>query len=477
MIMLCRTRSLALLVSAALAAAEHAKPNVLVILADDLGYRDVGFQGATDVPTPHLDALAASGVRCTQGYVSAPVCSPSRAGLLTGRNGVRFGYEFNPGFPTKLAYGLPRSERTLASRLGEAGYHTGAIGKWHLGESAGSAPGDHGFAYWHGILSGAHRYLGFDPKASFHTADAPLVEGRELRKTSFEGHLTAHFTTKAVHFIKESQDKPWFLYLSYTAPHSPFEPSEADQKPVAGIADPVRRAYAGLIVGLDRGVGRVVKALEESGQRERTLIVFLSDNGGAHANSRLYPANKGLPPEQCKEFSDNAPLRGFKHSLWEGGVRVPFVVSWPGRIPAGVSDAPVWSLDIAATALAAAGAPQQADADGVDLLPYFSKATATPPRQELYIRYGIDGVPGRMLRTGPLKLVDNEGAVKLYDVVADPGETRDLARDRPQDLARLEARWKELEAGFQPALWAQKSKGVKAGKGGKGDVSDDKGDE
>jgi arylsulfatase A-like enzyme len=458
-------------VAASLAAAESLRPNVLVILADDLGYRDVGFQGCADIPTPNLDALAASGVRCTQGYVSCPVCSPSRAGLLTGRNGVRFGYEFNPGFPTKLEYGLPRSERTLADRLGTAGYHTGAIGKWHLGESAGSAPGDHGFASWHGILSGAHRYLSFDPKASFHTSDAPLAEGRELRKVGFEGHLTAHLTTKAVQFVKESKNKPWFLYLSYTAPHSPFEPAEADLKPVAGIQDPVRRAYAGLIVGLDKGVGRVVKALEESGQRERTLIVFLSDNGGVHANSRLYPANKGLPPERCRQFSDNAPLRGFKHSIWEGGVRVPFVVSWPGRIPAGTCDAPVWSLDIAATALAAAGAPKQDNADGVDLLPYLTKTTTEPPRQELYIRYGIDGAPGRMLRVGPLKLLDNEGVVKLYDVVADPGETTDLARERPQDLARLETRWKELETGFKPALWAPK--GEKTGKGGAGDAKGD----
>jgi arylsulfatase A-like enzyme len=440
---------LSLLTLSTLAAAEQ--PNVLVILADDLGYRDVGFQGSPDIPTPHLDALAASGVRCTQGYVSCPVCSPSRAGLLTGRNGVRFGYEFNP--KDKDSYGLPVSEKTIADRLKAAGYRTGVIGKWHLGQKPGCMPTERGFDFWHGHITGGHSYDSFTMDAKLASYDAPLLDGPENRRVGFTGHLTAHFGGKAVDFVKAAPAKPWFLYLSFNAPHTPLDPAEADLRAVAGISDPLRRRYAGLIVGMDRAIGRVLKALDESGQRERTLVFFLSDNGGNWAKPSIDPRNADREKSQWLQYTDNAPLSGYKHSLWEGGIRVPFVVSWPGRIPAGTVDAPVWSLDIAATALAAAGAPKQADADGVDLLPFLTKATATPPRDELFIRYRIETTSGRMLRMGPLKLLHNEGALKLFDVVADPGEKHDLAAKRPEDLARLEARWKQLEAEMKPALW------------------------
>lgn len=439
---------LTLLLASALGAAE--RPNVLFILADDLGYRDVGFQGCTDIPTPQLDRLAASGVRATQAYVSCPVCAPSRAGLLTGRNGVRFGFEFNNDPATNHTYGLPVDERTIADRLKAVGYRTGAIGKWHLGEEPQFAPPKRGFDFWHGHIGGAHWYEKADLAKDPWAYDGPLMDGE--RRVGFTGHLTAHFGTQAVQFVTAQPTQPWFLYLSFNAPHTPLQPAAEDLTPVAGIADEERRKYAGLIVGLDRAVGRVVAALEQSGQRERTLICFLSDNGGPAAHVPKKPP-KNKPPKPVRQFVDNAPLAGFKHSLWEGGIRVPFVVSWPGRIPAGSTDAPLWSLDLAPTALAAAGAPPIAVADGVDLLPFLSKATATPPRDELFLRYGVHGRPGRMLRVGPLKLVENEGAVKLFDVVADPGETRDLAATRAQDLARLEARWRELERGLRPALW------------------------
>lgn len=439
------------------------RPNILIIVADDLGYRDVGFQGSPDIPTPNLDRLAQSGVRATQGYVSCPVCSPSRAGLLTGRNGVRFGFEFNPNKARDAGYCLPQSETTIADRLQAVGYRTGAIGKWHLGEDPASAPPKRGFAYWHGHLTGGHNYLSFDLKAPSSSYDAPLTEGAELRTVGFEGHLTAHFGRKAADFVTKAGAKPWFLYLAFNAPHSPFEPAKADLEPVRGIADPLRRSYAGLVVGLDRAVGRVLDAIEASGARERTLVFFLSDNGGAMANDHLDPRNKGLPMEQRRQFSDNAPLAGFKHSLWEGGIRVPFLVAWPGRIPAGTTDVPLWSLDIAATALAAAGAPPAADADGVDLLPFLGKTTTTPPREELFLRYGINDQPGRVLRSGPLKLLDNLGVVKLFDVVADPGEQNDLAASRPADVTRLEARWKELEKRMIAPLWSPSPGGRRTG--------------
>jgi arylsulfatase A-like enzyme len=444
-----------LLTLGTLAAAEQ--PNVLVILADDLGYRDVGFQGSPDIPTPNLDALAASGVRCTQGYVSSPVCAPSRAGLITGRNGVRFGFEFNQYQTAAMStYGLPATEKTLADRLKTAGYRTGVIGKWHLGEQQPFMPTQRGFDVWHGMISGGHDYQTCRLDAGTSAHNGPLLEGSDNRRVGFTGHLTAHLGSKAVEFVQAAPAKPWFLYLAFNAPHAPHDPAEEDLKAVAGVSDPVRKKYGGLVVGLDRAVGRVMKALDESGQRERTLVFFLSDNGGQFANPPLDPRNKGRKRSEYHQFSDMTPLSGFKNSLWEGGVRVPFVVSWPGRIPVGTTEAPVWSLDIAATALAAAGAPKQANADGVDLLPFLTKATATPPRDELFIRYDIDGRPGRMLRIGPLKLLENEGTVKLFDVVTDPGEQNDLAAAQPQDVARLEARWQELATGMKPALWAPK---------------------
>jgi arylsulfatase A-like enzyme len=395
------------------------------------------------------------------------VCSPSRAGLLTGRNGVRFGYEFNP--PDKNNYGLPATETTIANLLKAGGYRTGVIGKWHLGQTTGSFPTQRGFDYWHGHITGGHNYKSYDLNAPFESYIAPLLEGPQNTKVGFTGHLTQHFGTKAMEFIKNSASptKPWFLYLAFNAPHTPHDPADMDLASVAGIADPVRRKYAGLIVGLDRAVGRVLKALDDSGQRENTLIFFLSDNGGASSNADTDPRNASRPRDQWFQFSDNSPLFSYKGWLWEGGIHVPFVVSWPGRISARKTSAIMWSLDISVTALAAAGvAGPYKDKngntivmDGIDLLSFLTDVTGTtpPPRREVFVRYRPRGdltVPNYMLRMGNLKLFNNNGTVKLFNVVADPGETTDLASSRPNDVARLQARWDELKQGFVPPLWA-----------------------
>jgi arylsulfatase A-like enzyme len=434
-------------------AAEAPKPNILIILADDLGYSDVGFQGATDIPTPNLNSLAASGVVCTEGYVSSPVCSPTRAGLLTGRNGVRFGYEFNNDQARNRTYGIPLTEKTLADRLRTAGYRTGVIGKWHLGELPEFVPTKRGFDYWHGHIAGGHDYISYDINGDPGSFTGPLLEGAAGNRVGFTGHLTAHFGTKAVQFVTKKPGQPWFLYLSFNAPHTPLQPASEDLAAVQHIADPDRRSYAGLIVGLDRAVGRVLDALRQTNQTERTMVFFLSDNGGAINKTRRDPVTQ--KPIPAPPYVDNSPFSGFKDTLLEGGVHVPFVVSWPGRIAPRVTDEIMWSLDISATALAAAGVPAPDDADGVDLLPFLLDPTSTPPRSEVFVRYRVldPQKPGHMLRVGPLKLLNQQGVVKLFDVVADPSESTDLAAALPDDVARLNARWAELKQGFVPPLW------------------------
>jgi arylsulfatase A-like enzyme len=337
------------------------KPNILVIVADDLGYGDIGVHGGKLVPTPNIDALAASGVRCTNGYVSAPYCSPTRAGFLTGRYQTRFGHEFNPhdGDPAKL--GLPLDQHTLADYLRAGGYTTGLVGKWHEGFDAAHHPQSRGFDDFFGFLVGGHNFiLHKDAKPVFGTGHSQnlIYRGREVQH--LDGYLTDHLTDEAIAFVDRHGDQPWFLYLAYNAVHTPLEllDKHKDRIP-ADITDPDRRGYASLLLGLDDGIGRVMAHLRETGRDKNTLIFFFSDNGGpGHKPFSAY--NTGL----------NAPLRGDKTQTLEGGIRVPFFVVWPGKLPAGkVYEEPVIALDVLPTALTAAGAETPADCDGVDLLP------------------------------------------------------------------------------------------------------------
>ena len=444
---------LSLLLCVALTAAHAAerRPNILVIVADDLGYNDVGFQGARDIPTPHLDRLAASGIRCTDGYVSYPVCSPSRAGLITGRYQQRFGYEFNPKWDaTAATHGLPLSEATLADALRSAGYTTGAIGKWHLGAHPQFHPNRRGFDDFFGFLGGGHRYLpgsvveveiGAGKKAvsagdAEHTS--PLL--RNSTEVPEVGELTTRLGEEATASVtRHARDpKPWFLYLAFNAPHTPMQ-ARADQLArFASITDERRRTYAAMVATVDEAVGRILGALDATGQRERTLIFFISDNGG--------PMTK-----RNANASVNSPLRGQKGDVFEGGIRVPFIVTWPARIPAGRTySQPVIALDIMPTALAAAGATRDAKLaalDGVDLLPFLTGKNTAAPHPRLFWR--MDAGEAFAVREGNWKwLRTYQNAPQLYDLSADLGETRDLASSRPDIAERLAAAAAEWNHGL-----------------------------
>jgi arylsulfatase A-like enzyme len=423
-------------------------PNILVILADDLGYSDIGVHGGKVVPTPHLDALAASGVRCTNGYVSAPICAPSRAGFMTGRYQTHFGFEHNPRVGDETKLGLPPEQRTLADHLRGAGYATGLVGKWHLGFSSAYVPQARGFDDYFGFLVAMHNFiLQRDAQPRFEAAYSRnmIYRGRDLQKN--DGYTTDLFTDEAMAFMARHTDRPWFLYLAYNAVHTPLEilKKYGDRVP-ASITDPERRGYLSLLIGLDDNIGRLTTHLRETGRDQDTLIFFFSDNGGA-----------GKKPFLSYNTGRNAPLRGDKGQLLEGGTRVPFFVSWPGKLPAGkIYHAPVISLDIAATALAAAGGAAPANLDGVDLRPHLTGEKSEPPHTALYWRLG----PQKAIRQGRWKLVDwrdftakKQSGWQLYDLHQDVSENDDLAAKNPAVVAELSQAWDRWNAKNIAPLW------------------------
>ncbi len=447
------------------AAADSAtSPNIVILLADDLGYGELGCQGNSQIPTPHIDSIAADGVRFTNGYVTAPNCSPSRAGLLTGRIQTRFGYEFNPigaGNEDPEA-GLPREQRTLAQLLHGAGYTTGLFGKWHLGGTAQYQPLRRGFDEFFGFLHEGHffvpppwrgtttmlrrrtlphggqgRWLGDHLIYTTHMghdeppydADNPILRGGQPVVES--EYLTDALTREAVDFIDRHNDKPFFLYLAYNAVHSPLQGANATMDRFSHIEDIHRRIFAAMLASLDDNIGRVLEKLREQGLEENTLVFFLSDNGG--------------PTRELT--SSNLPLRGEKGQMYEGGLRVPFMVRWPGRVPSGgVYKEPVISLDIFPTVAAAAGISTSDQLDGVDLLPYLTGQQTGSPHEVLYWRQGHKTA----LRMGDWKLVRMRGgsekqAWELYNLADDIGETRNLATSEAQKMAELKALWQEYD--------------------------------
>lgn len=408
------------------------KPNLVLILTDDQGYHDVGFNGCKDIPTPNLDSIASNGVRFTSGYVSYPVCSPSRAGLLTGRYEQRFGHERNPRFePDNPRSGLPLSETTLADALGKAGYHSGIIGKWHLGAHPDLHPLKRGFNEFFGMLGGGHRY--FPEELTIQKSDKVRDEGESYRlmilrnyepvKTT--NYLTDEFSDEAVRFIDRNKDKPFFLYLAYNAPHAPLQATEKYLSRFPNIKDSRRRTYAAMVSAVDDGVGRVLAELRKQGLDDRTLVIYLSDNGG---------------PTQ-DNASNNDPLRGGKGSPWEGGWRVPFAMQWPAHLPKGmVYDQPVLSLDIFATITALANAPANPERplDGVNLLPYLTGQKSGAPHDTIYLRMFDKGAFA--VRSGDNKLVipSRGSAPQIFDVTRDSRESKNLADAKPDVLAELE---------------------------------------
>jgi arylsulfatase A-like enzyme len=423
-------------VQAPAAEAGARKPNVLIIVADDLGYADLGFQGGKEIPTPHLDALARAGVRCTDGYASCPVCSPTRAGLMTGRYQQRFGHEYNPGVGKDV--GLPVTETTLAELLRSAAYATGAVGKWHLGKEPQFHPLRRGFDAFYGFLGGAHYYVPTkgDPSDPFARAyGEPLL--RDHDRVEEPAHLTEALGQEAVAFIDRRKTGPFFLYLAFNAVHVPLQSTDAYLDRFRAIEPRPRRTYAAMLAAMDDAVGLVAGKLEAEGLDRDTLVVFLSDNGG-------HPAANA---------ARNDPLRDQKSTVFEGGIRVPFVVKWTGHIPAGrVYSEPVTSLDILPTALAAAGIapPPRLSLDGVDLLPYLTSRTDRPPHETLYWRYGHH----RAIRHGRWKLTMPAGApAGLYDLSTDVAESKDLSAAHPEIVEDLAWRYAAWDSGLKPPRW------------------------
>ncbi len=459
----------ALLVSGAVACGDPSpRSNIAFIVADDLGWGDPACYGGRDIPTPNLDRLAREGIRFEAAYVTAPYCAPSRAALLTGRYPTRFGFEFNPTGVRNCdsGVGLAPSERALADMLREVGYATAAIGKWHLGGTPPYHPLRRGFDEFFGFLHEGHFYvpspwvghvtwlrrrvlpdgstgrwsradgtlfwsthMGHDEPP--YDADNPILRGGQPIEE--RENLTDAFAREAIAFIRRHRGQPWFLYLAFNAVHSPMQAPLEWWRRFDHIADPHRRLYAAMVAHMDAAIGRVLDEIAAVGAESNTLVVFLGDNGGP-----------------TRELSaSNGPWRGEKGQLFEGGIRVPMIARWPAQWAGGrVEPRMVSALDMSATALAAAGARPPATLDGVDLR--VALAAAAPIRTNLYWRMGRLAA----WREGDWKaLRERDGRWRLYHLGDDPGESRDLAAERPEVLERLVAAWNALDREMSEPAW------------------------
>ncbi|MCP4035793.1 MAG: sulfatase-like hydrolase/transferase, partial [bacterium] len=457
-------------------------PNIVLILADDLGWNDLTFAGGGvaggTVPTPNIDSIAAEGVNFSNGYAANGTCAPSRAALMSGRYGTRFGFEFTPTPPGMMQIvprlaasgsrlrqpiiyegvetvafedmGMPASEITLAELLADQGYHTAHIGKWHLGRSKGLAPHDQGFE--ESLLMASGLYLPEDhpdvvnSKQDFDPIDRFLWAALRFA-ASFNGggafepdrYLTDYYTDEAVEVIEANKDRPFFLYLAHWAPHTPLQAAREDYEALSHIENHRLRVYASMIRSLDRGVGRVLDALERNGLEDNTLVLFTSDNGGA--------GYIGLPEV-------NQPFRGWKITLFEGGIHVPYFAKWPARIAPGTEVSnPVHHFDMYATAAAAAGAalPNDRKIDGVDLVPHAAGTAAGVPHESLFWRSGSS--QSALVEGWKLNVSDPPGRTWLVDMTADPTEQHDLSAERPDKLAELQAALAAHNADQPPPAW------------------------
>ncbi len=462
-------------------------PNIVLILADDLGWNDLSFGGGGvaggTLPTPNIDSIARQGVTFSNGYAANGTCAPSRAALMSGRYGTRFGFEFTPTPPGMMQLarfaeagpdrlreiiihpevavesyenmGMPASEITIAELLVDQGYHTVHIGKWHLGLARGMAAHDQGFN--ESLLMASGLYLpenhpdvvnsrqDFDPIDRFLWAvmNFAVAYNRagssEIEAFKPDRYLTDYFTQQAVKVIEANRDRPFFLSLAHWAPHTPLQAAREDYAALSHIENHRERVYAAMIRSLDRGVGRVLDALKANGLEDNTLVLFTSDNGGA--------GYIGLPEV-------NSPFRGWKITLFEGGIHVPYFAKWPARIaPGTVVDAPVHHFDIYATAAAAAGASLPTDRviDGVDLLPFVTGQAQGVPHRALFWRSGAS--QSALVDGWKLNVSDPPGRTWLFDLRADPTEQNDLSSARPDKLEELQAALAQHNAEQAAPLW------------------------
>lgn len=437
-----------------LSAAPAERPNILFILTDDMGYGDLGCYGSSQIKTPHIDRLAAAGVRFSQAYVSGNVCAPSRAGLLTGRYQQRFGFEHNLTHPKHVkpeAIGIPLDEVLISDRMQQLGYQTGMIGKWHVGQSVdGHHPNARGFDYFFGMLGGGHPYFPTPQKND-------LLRNREKVTEIVTPYLTDWFTLEAIDFMersrKHSGGHPWFLYLSYNTPHTPLQAKPEDVAAFQHIPKKGRQTYCAMQKCLDEKVGQLLAYLKKSGQLENTLIVLTNDNGGSVNASHAL----------------NAPLDGMKGMMLEGGIRVPMIMHWPGKLEAGKTyPHPVISLDLTPTFVGLAGGKVEEEMlgkgkrakkrirDGVDLMPYLrtngQEVAANQPHQTLYWRMSLRGAA---IRDGDWKLVQlPHHPVMLFDLSQDISEQNNLASKHPEKVAELIAKHHDWTETFESdPLW------------------------
>ena len=427
------------------------KPNILFIVADDMGYGDCGVQGCKDVPTPSIDAIANGGVRFTNGYVSGSVCSPSRAALMTGR------YQQRDGVMDWVRHGASHALNpdvpTVADYLKHAGYHTMLVGKWHLGEPDECHPLNRGFDEFYGFLGGGRTYWINGSEQNVNPY-AQIVRQREpIDETEY---TTFAFGREAVSFIerRKGQDKPFFLYLAFNAVHKPMEAPQDYIDRFSAIQDGKRRTYAGMLTAMDEMIGKVLAALRDTGAEQNTLICFISDNGG--------PITHNAP-----NASTNTPLRGGKGETWEGGIRVPFLMKWPGHIkPGSVDDTIVIQMDFVATALALVGKKPDPrwPIDGVDLMPHLTDNVPLPDRMLYW--YCPTNAPQWAIRDGKWKLtyaIAPRGklapTIGLYDLSQDIHEDHDLSASDPARVARMRAAWEKWRAaiGFKVKAKVQHS--------------------
>ncbi|MBM3758999.1 MAG: N-acetylgalactosamine-4-sulfatase [Acidobacteria bacterium] len=415
------------------------KPNIVILFADDLGYGELGFQGNIEFPTPHLDSIANRGVRFTQGYVSAPFCCPSRAGLMTGRYQTRYGHELNVIGKRNLdpTIGLPLTERTVANHLKDAGYRTSLVGKWHLGGVDKFHPQSRGFDEFYGFLHEGHFYYPPPYRGALtrlrtneppYDDDNPILRGKD--PVEEKAYLTDALAREATSFIDRNREQPFFLYLAFNAIHSPMQAPVSMLGEFENLKGEQRRLFAAMTRSMDNATGQVLNALKRHNLEQDTLVFFLSDNGGPTAELT----------------SSNKPLRGGKGQLYEGGIRVPFAMQWAGKVAPAVNHQPASSLDILPTALAAAGLSAPKNLDGINLL----DSQAQAKRDTMFWRYG----PNLALRKGSHKIVLQRPAdYQVFDLDKDPGESTDLSASQPALKSSLLAELNTVNRQMAPPLW------------------------
>ena len=425
-----------LLCNMALSQSQNTPPNLIVIMTDDQGYADVGFNGCEDIPTPNIDAIANNGVKFTRGYVTYPVCGPSRAGFLTGRYQGRFGFSDNPSInPNDPSAGLPVEEETIAEVLKKSNYNNAVIGKWHMGTHPRFHPLERGFDYFFGFLSGGHNYFPeklnindlSEVKRKWQWYATKIKENRTV--VEIEDYLTDELSQSAVKYIEKqvSNDQHFMLYLAYNAPHTPLQATPKYLSRFDHIKDPKRKTYAAMVSAVDDGVGQILKTLKKSGIEENTIVVFLSDNGGAKNNG-----------------SDNRPLRGRKSDLFEGGIRVPFAMQWKGTIPAGMTyEKNVSSLDIMATIVAQnkISIDKKRTLDGVNLIPFLNGENDSEPHDYLFwrkIKYNAMAV-----MIGDQKLIKNKrnDFKEMFNLSSDLSETYNLIEKNNTQSKSMQLEW------------------------------------